>query len=310
MNFECSALSCPSMIYCSNRHFQLFQDRLVYPIKTKFKGWGLAAGEFIPKNSFVMQYVGEVFSVDSDIGRKRIKRYKGSTCTYLMRIENNEVIDPTYSGNIARFINHSCDPNCQTRKWTILNEICVGIFTLKDIRENEELTFDYQFDFFKTAFTRCYCGAAGCKGYLGVARKTREGTSSSDSSPIRSGESLNDSADSRMDGDASSSSRSAGGKSDQAMGEASDGSLSEHEEIRLRREEAIIASAVNQDCPTCFLCKKNILDTKRILICKGPCKEMFHYDCAVKQDKSLAGNKKIRTQRKFECKPCYRKASG
>jgi histone-lysine N-methyltransferase SETD2/UMP-CMP kinase len=60
-----------------------------------------------------------------------------------MRIENNEVIDPTYSGNIARFINHSCDPNCQTRKWTVLNEVCVGIFTLKDIQENEELTFDY-----------------------------------------------------------------------------------------------------------------------------------------------------------------------
>lgn len=85
---------------------------MVYPIKTQFKGWGLAAGEFIPKNSFVMQYVGEVFSTDSDIGSKRIKRYKHSKCTYLMRIENNEVIDPTYSGNIARFINHSCDPNC------------------------------------------------------------------------------------------------------------------------------------------------------------------------------------------------------
>lgn len=131
------------MLYCTNRHFQLFQDRMVYPIKTQFKGWGLAAGEFIPKNSFVMQYVGEVFSTDSDIGSKRIKRYKHSKCTYLMRIENSEVIDPTYSGNIARFINHSCDPNCQTRKWTIQNEICVGIFAQKDIQENEELTFDY-----------------------------------------------------------------------------------------------------------------------------------------------------------------------
>jgi SET domain-containing protein len=152
---------------------------MVYPIKTQYKGWGLAAGEFIPKNSFVMQYVGEVFSTDSDIGSKRIKRYKHSKCTYLMRIENNEVIDPTYSGNIARFINHSCDPNCQTRKWTIQNEICVGIFAQKDILENEELTFDYQFDFFKTAFTKCYCGAAKCKGFLGVARNTDADSSSS-----------------------------------------------------------------------------------------------------------------------------------
>ena len=85
-----------------------------------------------------------------------------------------------------------------------------------------------------------------------------------------------------MDADASSSCHSVGRRSNKDMDDASDRSLSEHEEIRLRREEAILASAVNKDCPTCFLCKKNILDTKRILICKGPCKEMFHYDCAVK----------------------------
>lgn len=93
----------------------------------------MAAGEFIPKNSFVMQYVGEVYNVDSDLGQSRINQYKNSTCTYVMQIENNEVIDPTHSGNVARFINHSCDPNCQTRKWTILNEVCVGIFTIKDV---------------------------------------------------------------------------------------------------------------------------------------------------------------------------------
>lgn len=182
MSLECSVLSCPAYNFCTNRHFQLFQDRLVYPIRTQFKGWGLAAGEYIPKNSFVMQYVGEIFNVDSDIGIKRIQKYKNSTCTYLMRIDNNEVIDPTTSGNVARFINHSCDPNCQTRKWTVLNEVCVGIFTLKDLQENEELTFDYQFDFFKTPFTRCYCGTAKCKGFLGVANTTNRSSSSNSAS--------------------------------------------------------------------------------------------------------------------------------
>ena len=142
---------------------------MVYPLKTKYKGWGLAAGEFIPKGSFVMQYVGEIFSSDSDFGQKRINKYKKSTCTYLMRIDNNEVIDPTSSGNIARFINHSCDPNCQTIKWQVLDEMQVGIFTIKDIQENEELTFNYQFDFFKTLFYRCYCGSRNCRGFLGVA---------------------------------------------------------------------------------------------------------------------------------------------
>lgn len=86
-----------------------------------------------------------------------------------MRIDNNEVIDPTTSGNIARFINHSCDPNCQTIKWQVLDEVQVGIFAIKDIAENEELTFNYQFDFFKTLLNRCYCGSKNCKGFLGVA---------------------------------------------------------------------------------------------------------------------------------------------
>ncbi len=86
----------------------------------------------------------------------------------MMRTENGEVIDPTYFGNIARFMNHSCDPNCVTRKWTVFKETMVGIFARKDIAENEELTFDYQFDSFKTPFTKCYCGVPKCKGYLGL----------------------------------------------------------------------------------------------------------------------------------------------
>lgn len=43
----------------------------------------------------------------------------------------HEVIDPTKHGNMARFINHSCDPNCETRKWHVRGELCIGIFTKK-----------------------------------------------------------------------------------------------------------------------------------------------------------------------------------
>ena len=168
---ECFASTCPSGPFCKNRKFQLHQNAYVFPAKTEKKGWGLFAGEFIPKGTFIMQYVGEVFSVDTDEGQKRVIEYRKSTCTYLMRTINNEVIDPTYVGNVARFINHSCEPNCETQKWNVLGEVCVGIFSLRDIEENEELTFDYQFDFFKTPFTKCYCGTSKCKGYLGVLSK-------------------------------------------------------------------------------------------------------------------------------------------
>ena len=87
-----------------------------------------------------------------------------------MSISKNEVIDPTFKGNLARFINHSCEPNCETQKWHVLGEVCVGIFTLKDVNEGEELTFNYGFDIMKTTFQKCLCKAKNCKGYLGVAQ--------------------------------------------------------------------------------------------------------------------------------------------
>lgn len=80
----------------------------MYPYPAGGKGWGLCAGEKIKKGEFIMQYIGEVFGINSDIGKKRVKEYSSSACTYLMKTSRGEVIDPTYKGNLARFINHSC----------------------------------------------------------------------------------------------------------------------------------------------------------------------------------------------------------
>ena len=60
-----------------------------------------------------------------------------------MKLSSKEVIDPTEKGNLARFINHSCDPNCGTEKQNVLGEIAVGIVALKNIEPGTELTFDY-----------------------------------------------------------------------------------------------------------------------------------------------------------------------
>lgn len=140
----------------------------MYPVQFGDKGFGLVAGCFIPKETFIIQYIGEVLSLNSETGKKRLQEYSKSTCTYMMRLSSKEVIDPTYKGNMARFINHSCDPNCETRKWNVKGEIEVGIISIKDIQEGEELTFDYKFDVYQTPFTRCLCGTSKCKGYLGL----------------------------------------------------------------------------------------------------------------------------------------------
>ena len=55
----------------------------------------------------------------------------------------HEVIDAKHKGNKARFINHSCQPNCETQKWLIDGETSVCIFSLCDISVGEELTYDY-----------------------------------------------------------------------------------------------------------------------------------------------------------------------
>ena len=165
---ECDPTTCPVGDSCQNRKFQRHQNALVYPKNFGEKGFGLVAGEFIPKETFVIQYIGEVFSLKSEEGKKRSEAYQKSTCTYMMKLGGNEVIDPTVFGNMARMINHSCDPNCETRKWRVGGEIEVGIIAVKDIRPGEELTFDYQFDVYRTPLTHCLCGASKCKNYLGL----------------------------------------------------------------------------------------------------------------------------------------------
>ena len=49
-------------------------------------------------------------------------------------------------GALGRFINHSCDPNCETQKWVVRGELAIGLFALRDIHPGEELTFDYNFE--------------------------------------------------------------------------------------------------------------------------------------------------------------------
>jgi hypothetical protein len=168
---ECDE-SCRCGVSCRNRRFQNHEYAEVYPIKTEDRGWGLCAGAFLPKDTFIMQYIGEIYSLDSEYGKKKMNEYKDKTCTYLMGLPNNnrhEVIDPTKNGNMARFINHSCDPNCETRKWHVKGELVIGIFAKKDIQEDEELTFNYDFDLNKTRYQKCLCGAKNCRGYLGIS---------------------------------------------------------------------------------------------------------------------------------------------
>uniref|UniRef100_A0A6P8QJU7 [histone H3]-lysine(36) N-trimethyltransferase n=1 Tax=Geotrypetes seraphini TaxID=260995 RepID=A0A6P8QJU7_GEOSA len=163
---ECSS-RCPNGEYCSNRRFQKKQHADVEVILTEQKGWGLRAAKELPPNTFVLEYCGEV--LDHKEFKARVKEYARSKNIhyYFMALKNDEIIDATQKGNCSRFMNHSCEPNCETQKWTVNGQLRVGFFTTRLVPASSELTFDYQFQRYGKEAQKCFCGSANCRGYLG-----------------------------------------------------------------------------------------------------------------------------------------------
>ena len=89
-----------------------------------------------------------------------------------MAFDQAMVIDAT-KGSIARFVNHSCDPNCRIEKWTVAGKPRMALFAgEKGIMTGEELTYDYRFDPFSSKkMQECRCGAVSCRGVLGPKPK-------------------------------------------------------------------------------------------------------------------------------------------
>lgn len=90
-----------------------------------------------------------------------------------MSFDQNMIIDAT-TGSIARFVNHSCNPNCRMIKWIVSGQPRMALFAGdKPIMTGEELTYDYNFDPFSAKNVQsCLCGEPNCRGILGP--KTRE----------------------------------------------------------------------------------------------------------------------------------------
>lgn len=130
---------------CSNRRFQRHENADCTILKTEKKGYGLFAQSFIPAGVFIMEYVGEV--LNSKQFEKRANDYSKQMNAhyYFMALRNDCIIDATKKGNVSRFINHSCEPNAETQKWTVNGELRIGFFSSKPIMPDEEITFDYQF---------------------------------------------------------------------------------------------------------------------------------------------------------------------
>ncbi|KAK2828704.1 hypothetical protein Q5P01_019738 [Channa striata] len=169
--YECHPQVCPAGERCLNQAFTKRQYSQVEIFRTLSRGWGLRCVHDIKKGQFVSEYVGEV--IDEEECRSRIRHaQENDICNfYMLTLDKDRIIDAGPKGNEARFMNHSCQPNCETQKWTVSGDTRVGLFALVDISAGTELTFNYNLECLGNGKTVCKCGAPNCSGFLGVRPK-------------------------------------------------------------------------------------------------------------------------------------------
>ncbi|XRB06433.1 histone-lysine N-methyltransferase [Pycnococcus provasolii] len=150
---------------------------------TGSRGYGVFAGEDIPKGSFIVEYVGELLS--NDLARKREKNYTHFGLFYLHDVpagasanpNDTLTIDPTLFGNVGRMFNHCCEPNMTTLEMpaaieasTVVSTIPrVGFFARVDIAKGSELSIDYcpgRKVSQMRKVERCACGSEKCRGWV------------------------------------------------------------------------------------------------------------------------------------------------
>ncbi|XP_069553174.1 histone-lysine N-methyltransferase, H3 lysine-36 specific [Brachyistius frenatus] len=170
--YECHPQVCAAGERCQNQAFTKRQYTPVEIFRTLSRGWGLRSSD-IKKGAFVSEYVGEV--IDEEECRARIRHaQENDICNfYMLTLDKDRIIDAGPKGNQARFMNHSCQPNCETQKWTVNGDTRVGLFALQDIPKGVELTFNYNLECLGNGKTACKCGAPNCSGFLGVRPKNQ-----------------------------------------------------------------------------------------------------------------------------------------
>lgn len=125
--------------------------------RSKIQGWGVFATESIPKNKRIVTYAGEKITNKESL--KREARYLKKGHIWCFKLNRLFVRDAAVGGNIGRYINHHCAPNCYTR---VIGDT-IWIIAARNIRKGEELTYDYSTD--GVGSVQCYC-TPGCKTML------------------------------------------------------------------------------------------------------------------------------------------------
>ncbi|XP_050235385.1 histone-lysine N-methyltransferase ATXR7 isoform X2 [Mercurialis annua] len=133
--------------------------------RSKIHDWGLVALEPIEAEDFVIEYVGELIRARVSDIRERLYEKMGIGSSYLFRLDDGYVVDATKRGGIARFVNHSCEPNCYTKVISVDGQKKIFIYAKRHIDEGEEITYNYKFPLEEKKIP-CNCGSRKCRGSL------------------------------------------------------------------------------------------------------------------------------------------------
>jgi len=135
--------------------------------RSKIHGRGVYARVDIPRGTRLIEYAGEHITNAEADRRYEDKRMRNHH-TFLFILNSRTCIDAAVGGNISRYINHSCDPNCEA----LIEGPHIWIDAVRDIRAGEELSYDYEYDWLaeytvkELEFYGCHCRSANCRGTI------------------------------------------------------------------------------------------------------------------------------------------------
>ncbi|KAL1801903.1 hypothetical protein ACET3Z_030550 [Daucus carota] len=154
-----------SMVEKYSHMKETFRRRLTFG-KSGIHGYGIFAKQPHRAGDMVIEYTGEVVRVNVADRREHLtydSLVGAGTCMF--KIDDDRVIDATKAGNIARLINHSCEPNCYSRIITVNGDQHVIIYAKRDLNQWEELTINYRFSSVDEQLA-CSCGVSRCRGIV------------------------------------------------------------------------------------------------------------------------------------------------
>lgn len=151
----------------------VMEKRPMYVLRTSpVHGTGVFARRKIPAGECIIEYRGERIKWPEAL-RRAGEKGRPVNHTYFFTLADGRVIDGESHGNDARFINHSCEPNCEAMEH---DDGRVYIYSLRDIERGEELNYNYALIYdgrytsaVKRAFA-CYCGMPSCSGVMLAAK--------------------------------------------------------------------------------------------------------------------------------------------